>query len=126
MSKNIIVLGAGISGLSTAYLLNNDGYDVYILEQNSEAGGSMISRWENNYLIDYGPNSGLETTPLIRKFVNETGLSDEMIYANEEGNKRYILKDNKLYPLPMNPLSFIKTKLFSNKAKLRHKLSNNP
>jgi oxygen-dependent protoporphyrinogen oxidase len=119
MSKKVIVLGAGISGLSTAYLLNNDGYDVSILEQNSEAGGSMISRWENNYLIDYGPNSGLETTPLIRKLVDETGLSDEMIYANEEGNKRYILKDNELYPLPMNPPSFIKTKLFSTKAKLR-------
>jgi oxygen-dependent protoporphyrinogen oxidase len=119
MSKKIIVLGAGISGLATAYWLYKDGYDVSVLEQNPEAGGSMISRRESDYLVDYGPNSGLETTPLIRRLVDETGISDELVYANEKGNKRYILKNNRLFPLPMNPPSFISTKLFSTKAKLR-------
>ena len=119
MNKKIVVLGAGISGLATAYWLYKDGYDVSVLEQNSEAGGSMISRNEYSYLVDYGPNSGLETTPLIRKLVDETGITNEMIYANEKGNKRYILRDNKLFPLPMNPPSFIRTKLFSTRAKLR-------
>jgi oxygen-dependent protoporphyrinogen oxidase len=119
MSKKIIVLGAGISGLATAYWLYKDSYDVTILEQNSEAGGSMISKKEKGYLVDYGPNSGLETTPLIRRLVEEAGISDEMVYANEKGNKRYILKNDKLYPLPMNPPDFITTKLFSAKAKFR-------
>ncbi|HAB50754.1 MAG TPA: protoporphyrinogen oxidase, partial [Ignavibacteriales bacterium] len=32
---------------------------------------------------------------------------------------RYILRDNKLHPLPMNPLSLIKSKLFSAKGKFR-------
>jgi oxygen-dependent protoporphyrinogen oxidase len=81
MSKKIIVLGAGISGLATAYWLYKDSYDVTILEQNSEAGGSMISKKEKGYLVDYGPNSGLETTPLIRRLVEEAGISDEMVYA---------------------------------------------
>jgi oxygen-dependent protoporphyrinogen oxidase len=119
MRKKIVVLGAGISGLATAYWLYKDGFDVIVLEKNPEAGGAMISRKENGYLIDYGPNSGLETTPLIRQLVDEVGLSNEMIYANEEGNKRYILRNNCLHPLPMNPSAFIKTKLFSAKAKLR-------
>ncbi|NNG27456.1 MAG: protoporphyrinogen oxidase, partial [Ignavibacteriaceae bacterium] len=38
---------------------------------------------------------------------------------NKEGNKRYILRDGELHALPMSPPSFIKTKLFSGKAKLR-------
>ncbi len=119
MNKNIVILGAGISGLTTAYLLNKAGYGVTVLEKNKEVGGSMESVFENGYMFDRGPNSGLETTPLIGQLVDELGLHDQLCYANKEGNKRYILRNNQLHPLPMNPPAFLKTKLFSGKAKLR-------
>lgn len=117
--KKIIILGAGISGLATAHWLAKDGFDVTILESALEPGGSMRTIVENNFLIDFGPNSGLETTPLIRQLVDEVGLSNEMIYASESSNKRYILRNDKLNALPTSPPAFIKTKLFSTKAKLR-------
>ncbi|MFA5806062.1 MAG: protoporphyrinogen oxidase [Melioribacteraceae bacterium] len=117
--KKITILGAGISGLATAHWLHKDGFDVKILEAKSEPGGAMETYHENGFLIDFGPNSGLETTPLIRQLVDEVGLSDEMIYASEVSNKRYILRANKLHPLPMNPISLIKSKLFSTKGKFR-------
>lgn len=119
MAKKIVILGAGISGLATAHWLCKDNLDITILEKNPEAGGAMISRRENGYLVDYGPNSGLETTPLIKQIVDDIGLSDQMIYASNKGNKRYILRDNQLHPLPLNPISFFQTKLFSGRAKLR-------
>ncbi|MHB8579467.1 MAG: protoporphyrinogen oxidase [Ignavibacteriaceae bacterium] len=119
MNKKIVILGAGISGLSTAYLLNKDGYDVTVLEKKSEVGGSMESIWESGYMFDRGPNSGLETTPLIGTMVEELGLQDQLMYASKEGNKRYILRNNHLHALPMSPIAFIKTKLFSPAAKLR-------
>lgn len=119
MNRKVIILGAGISGLSTAYWLYKKGYEIIILESRSEPGGSMQSEFVNNFLIDYGPNSGLETTPLIRQLVDEVGISNEFVYANESSNKRYILRNNELHPLPMNPPLFIKSKLFSAKAKLR-------
>lgn len=118
-SKKIVILGAGISGLATAYLLNKYGFDVTILEKKKEVGGSMESVCDNNFLFDRGPNSGLETTPLIGQLVDEIGLRDQMVYANKIGNKRYILRNNQLYPLPMSPPAFLKTKLFSASAKLR-------
>ncbi len=117
--KNIIIIGAGISGLATAHWLVKDGFDVTIIESASEPGGSMRTSFENNFLIDFGPNSGLETTPLIRQLVDEIGLSNEMIYASESSNKRYIIRDGRLNVLPTSPPAFIKTKLFSNKAKFR-------
>ena len=122
MDKNsikITVIGAGISGLATAFLLNKDGYDVTVLESAKEPGGSMLTRHENGFLVDYGPNSGLETSPLIAQIVKETGLADEMIYASATADKRYILKNNQLLPLPTTPMAFLRTKLFSFKAKLR-------
>ena len=118
-SKEIVVIGAGISGLATCFWLKKAGFKVTILEANSVPGGAMITVEDDGYLIDYGPNSGLETTPLIRQIVEEIGLKEEMIYANEEGNNRYILKNNKLHSLPTGLAPFIKTKLFSTKGKLR-------
>ncbi len=119
MNKSITILGAGISGLATAYWLDKAGYEIRILEATNEPGGSMQSSFEEGFLVDYGPNSGLETTPLIREIVDEVGLSNEMVYASESSSKRYILRDNQLHPLPMGPGSFLKTKLFSAKAKVR-------
>lgn len=119
MSKKIVILGAGISGLAAAYWLNKEGLEVIVLERSSEIGGAMNSRFEEGYLVDHGPNSGLETTPLIGRLADETGIRSQMIYANEEGNRRYILRNGELHALPMSPPAFIKTKLFSAPAKLR-------
>lgn len=117
--KKIVILGAGISGLATAFWLNKKGFDVTILEAQSQVGGAMQTNREDGFLIDFGPNSGLETTPLIRQIVEEVGLSDEMIYANETSSKRYILRNEQLHALPMGLSPFLKTKLFSTKGKLR-------
>lgn len=119
MKKKIVVLGAGISGTATAFQLQQNGFEVIVLEKNDKAGGAMISEKESGYLIDYGPNSGLETTPVIREIVDAVGLKDEMIYASKQGNKRYILRNELLHELPANPPLLIKSKLFSIKGKLR-------
>lgn len=117
--KKITILGAGISGLATAHWLEKEGFDVTILENSFEPGGAMITKFVDDFLVDFGPNSGLETTPKIKEIVEDVGLADEMIYANQEGNIRYILKNNELVPLPTSPVKFITSKLFSTQAKLR-------
>ena len=119
MNKNIVVVGAGISGLTTAYLLSKKGFDVVVLEKNNSVGGSIESVLENGFLFDRGPNSALETTPVIGQLIRELNLEPELLYASKLANKRYILRDNKLHSLPMSPQELIKTKLFSGKAKLR-------
>ncbi len=118
-SRNIVILGAGISGLTTAYLLSKKGFDVTVLEKKNEIGGSIETVCEKGFLFDRGPNSGLETTPVISQLVNELNLQNELVYANKASNKRYILRNNELHPLPMNPSLFLKTQLFSAKAKFR-------
>jgi oxygen-dependent protoporphyrinogen oxidase len=117
--KKIVVIGAGISGLTSAYLLHKEGYDVTVLEEKDQVGGSIETVMEEGFLFDRGPNSALETTPVISQLVKELKLEDELVYANKEGNKRYILRNGELHALPMSPPAFIKSKLFSGKAKLR-------
>ncbi|MCG6913900.1 protoporphyrinogen oxidase [bacterium BMS3Abin03] len=117
--KKVVVIGAGISGLTSAYLLSKEGFNVTVLEEKSKVGGSIESVFEEGFLFDRGPNSALETTPIINQLVEELELKDQFVYANKKGNRRYILRNNKLYVLPMSPPAFFKTKLFSLKAKLR-------
>lgn len=117
--KKVIIIGGGISGLTAAFWLKKSGVNITLLEKNSFVGGSIRTDHKEGYLIEYGPNSSLETTPLINKLLEDLNISDEKIYATEESNKRYILRDGKLHPLPMGPGSFIRTKLFSASAKLR-------
>lgn len=118
-NKKIVIIGAGISGLTTAYLLFKEGYDIIVLEQKDKVGGSIETINADGFLFDRGPNSGLETTPLIQQLVKELNLENQFVYANREGNKRYILRNGQLHTLPMSPPTFLKTKLFSGKAKLR-------
>ena len=117
--KKVIIIGGGISGLTSAFWLKQHGLNVTLIEKNSFAGGSIRTEHKEGYLIEYGPNSSLETTPLIEQLLGELGISDEKFYANKEAEKRYILRNGKLHPLPMSPLSFLGTKLFSASAKLK-------
>jgi protoporphyrinogen/coproporphyrinogen III oxidase len=119
LNKKVLILGAGISGLSTAFWLKQNGIDVKLFEKNSYTGGSIRTEKINDYIIEHGPNSALETTPLIDKLINELGISNKKIYANDNAKKRYILRNGKLHALPMSPLSFLSTKLFSFSAKMR-------
>lgn len=118
-SVDTVVIGAGVSGLSAAYWIRKQGYSVQILEKEGRVGGSIQTTRDNGFTIEHGPNSGLETNPVIRKLVDELGIRDEMIYANEEANNRYIVRDGQLHPLPMSPPKFLNTKLFSKRAKFR-------
>lgn len=119
LNKKVVVVGAGVSGLTCAYFLTKHGFNVLVLEKENMVGGTMQTIRENGWLIEKGPNSALETTPLFNQIFKEIGIINERIYASTEADKRYILRDSFLHPIPMNPPAFIKSKLWSTKAKLR-------
>lgn len=52
MSKRIIIIGAGISGLTAGIYLKRSGFDVTILEQHSIVGGMCTSWKRKGYLFE--------------------------------------------------------------------------
>jgi oxygen-dependent protoporphyrinogen oxidase len=114
-----VVIGGGVSGLATAYRLQQAGLNVLLLEKQDRLGGSILSEQRDGFLVDYGPNSTLETSPDIKAFVDELGLAESRLYANESANRRYVVRDSVLCALPMSPPQFLKSELFSLRAKLR-------
>ena len=55
--KNVIIIGAGITGLSTAWRLSENGYNVQLIEKSDTVGGLARSIKVNNYYLDIGPHS---------------------------------------------------------------------
>ncbi len=118
-NHKFVIIGAGISGLTTAYWLKKSGFDVLVLEKDSQPGGTMKTIYDNGWLIEQGPNSALETTPLFKQLFEELNIMDEVLYGNEASNNRYILREGTLHSLPMSPSTFLMTELFSFIGKLR-------
>ena len=116
---SVVVIGGGISGLTTAWWLHKAGIDVTVLERERTLGGTMQTDRDKGWLIETGPNSALETTPLFQTLFNDLDLADELVYADELGNNRYILRNGELHALPMTPPAFLKSRLWTIPGKLR-------
>ncbi|KIL52577.1 phytoene desaturase [Jeotgalibacillus alimentarius] len=56
MKKKAIVVGAGLAGMSAAIRLAGDGYDVKIIEKNSNVGGKLNKREGKGFSFDTGPS----------------------------------------------------------------------
>jgi oxygen-dependent protoporphyrinogen oxidase len=115
----VVVIGAGVSGLCVAHWLRKHGVSVLVLEKESHAGGTMTTLHEDGWLVEAGPNTALETTPLFQPLLEEIGLAEKRIYADDAASKRYILRDGTLHALPMGPVSFVTSRLWTWNGKLR-------
>ncbi|MDZ7343384.1 MAG: protoporphyrinogen oxidase [candidate division KSB1 bacterium] len=116
---HVAIIGAGISGLATAVWLDAAGVKVLVLENAPHVGGVMRSERFDDFLIETGPNSLLETTPHLGELIALAGVQEQVVYPDGAGSKRYILRRGKIFPLPTSPSAFLATPLFSLRAKLR-------
>ena len=56
-SGEIIVIGAGLGGLSAAALLARAGYAVRVLEAATQPGGRARSRVQDGYVLNLGAHA---------------------------------------------------------------------
>jgi len=122
MSKKInrvAIVGAGITGLVTAWKLQKFSVEVDVFERKAEPGGAIKTVKEDNWQVEYGPNTLLLKDRMVAEFITELGLSGEKKTANPEASKRFVVKDGVLEPLPSSLKSAVTTPLFSLGGKLR-------
>ncbi len=118
IDADVIVVGAGLSGLTTAFRLARCGRQVAVFEAAERPGGMIGSRRREGALYELGPNSGLDTTPLIDELLGAAGIKGERLDASAAAAKRYILRGGALVAMPASPGAFLRTPLFSWRAKL--------
>jgi phytoene dehydrogenase-like protein len=56
MPKKVVVVGGGFGGLAAAALLGQKGYNVTLLEKNSQVGGRATTWKKDGFLFDLGPS----------------------------------------------------------------------
>ena len=117
-SSSVVIIGSGISGLTTAYKLQHSGYSVRVFESGDRVGGAMNSYSKSGWLAEYGPNTILETSTQIKTLITKLGLDEQKLYPDSVSSNRFIVKNGKLLPLPLSLFTFFSSSLFSTKSKL--------
>src|SRR5712691_9067728 len=89
MMTNIRVVGAGFSGLVTAYYLARDGFEVQICEQSARAGGLIKTIRTPHGLVETAANGLLNSTRL-EALCADIGVP--LLATRRDGRKRFIFR----------------------------------
>jgi len=119
INNKIGIIGSGITGLTTAYQLQTKGVSISLFEKRSDPGGAIKTVNSRDWQVEYGPNTILIKDAQILDFLKDLNLEKNIVEANPEAKKRYILKDGSLVATPSGIIDAISTPLFSTKAKFR-------
>jgi oxygen-dependent protoporphyrinogen oxidase len=117
--QKIAIIGAGITGLTTAFELKEKGIDCTVFEASDRVGGCIKTVHQDGFLVECGPNSILDTHPDLGHLITRLGLEGNKLVPGQAAMNRFIVRDGKPIALPTSPPAFIKSKAFSAKAKLR-------
>lgn len=117
----VVIVGAGISGLATAFRLEQaaPAVEVIVLEQRDRPGGMVWTDRHAGYQVELGPNGFLDTKPSTRALCQDLGIADRLVAASESARRnRYLFLHDRLQPLPVSPLEIAGTGLLSWRGKL--------
>lgn len=95
---DVIVVGAGFSGLSAAYYLQQKGLNVKVLEVSSQVGGRARSDKLNGFTLDRGIHFYHHSTTELSKIINLNELQLKNCYPG------YLLRYEGTFNLFTNPL----------------------
>lgn len=119
IQKDVIIIGAGLTGLTAAFYLKKAGLDVAIVEKANRTGGVIQSHAQNEFLFESGPNTGVLSNPEVVELFDDLGDDCKLITANPKAKKRLIWKGGRWHALPSGLISAINTPLFTLKDKIR-------
>ena len=81
--KKIIVVGAGIAGLTAAYRLQKAGFSVTVLESENRIGGRATTVKKDGYSIDPGASAVLGSYTAYLALAEELGLTRDIHPASQ-------------------------------------------
>jgi oxygen-dependent protoporphyrinogen oxidase len=116
---DIAVIGAGLTGLTTAFYLNREHKNFIVLEEKDRVGGVIHTLHEDGFTFEEGPNTGVLGNPEVAELFEDLGDACILETASDNVKKRYILKNGQWVAMPMGLMDAIKTPLFSTKDKFR-------
>ena len=97
--KQIVILGAGLSGLTSGWYLHKkwgDQIKLTLIEKTDRVGGWIRSIQQEGFLFEQGPR-GFRPKQLTLDLIKELGLKEKLIGADRSAKKRYLLLNGQLH-----------------------------
>lgn len=115
MSADVIIIGAGYGGLTTAAILAHNGLNVELHEMTGHIGGRATFDCKDNFLVDYGihahrfagEGSAAAALKLIGHDIEFVVMGHPQVYTN-----------GSFSDLPTTPVKFLKAHFLSLSGKL--------
>lgn len=114
---DIIIIGAGLTGLTAAYYLRKAGKKVLLIEQHNRPGGVIRTITEDGFTFEAGPNTGVISSAELVQLFHDLKLQFEV--PGKASRARWIWKKGRWHALPAGLFSAIFTPLFKFKDKIR-------
>ena len=98
--RRVVVVGAGITGLSAAHrlIVDRPGLDVSVLEAAPSAGGKLVTTPFVGLPVDEGADSFLVRVPWAADLCAELGLTAELVAPSARSASLWL--DDRLRPIP--------------------------
>lgn len=117
--RDIVVIGAGLTGLSTAFDLKKKGRDVVVLEKQNRIGGQIHTHTEDGFTFESGPNTGVVGFPEVAELFQDLEGRCQLETARDSSKCRLIWKGSRFHALPSSLPGAVFTPLFTLKDKFR-------
>ncbi len=116
---DILIIGAGLTGLTLAHQLKKKKADFIVLERDTRVGGVINTVERDGFIFETGPNTGVLGNEQVMDLFDDLSLSCKLEVAGDSVNKRYVLKDGKWEAMPTGLWKGITTPLFTFTDKFR-------
>ena len=100
MPERVLIIGGGISGLSTAWYLRKSGIASTIIERQDRLGGVIRTDRLEGCIAEAGPDSFISAKPAARELATELGLAGELIGSNDHTRATFIWRNRQMVKMP--------------------------
>ena len=115
--SHVVIVGAGISGLTIAYRLKKKGIPFLLLEEFAVAGGKIGTLQKDGFELDLGPVS-CARNPALDKLIHDSGLDGSVLLPSKTVSKRFIYSGSRLHPVVPHPLKLLTNNILSLRGRL--------
>lgn len=119
LEPDVLVIGAGLTGLAVATFLRSRGVEPLVVERSERLGGQIQTLERAGFVFETGPSTGIVSRPEVAELFDLLGQEELMQTALPSSKRRLIYKRGAFRPLPSGAGSALRTSLFSWRDKLR-------